>query len=590
MESSHDLPKQDTTILYMILPHYKFTNNGSAAAEYNMQKQRKQFNNSNRSMVISTSTTSHRSLSSKTSSVKGRSSSSTQDLADIVVAAAQSSRKKSTVSTTIAQLRVSNMKLHGRDDDIELLRSKLRELAKKKDGEEEDAAKNHVGEMILVSGTSGTGKSALIREGLGDHEANHRYGGHTFVSGKFEVKLLKPLSAFSDAMTCLAKCIKVAHNKTGGLSIATLIRDEIQNEFDKEDVEQLQRVLPGWEELLGTTRGSAGGASDSKLGTAKRRVALAFAGKESISQMHYAIRRLLKVVCSHLKGVVLFIDDLQWSDTATLELLKIIVLDGEIPRLLIVGAYREDEVPDHHPLAFHIRELKQMNVSTTEIKVGNLSVDYAIPLVAEALGMDDDDSQVKSLAKTIHRKTEGNTFFMLMFLRSLYDEKLLEYNFGAMKWTWDEDAVNSKIVTENVASVLVNKMNRLQEGTQRMLMIGSCLGATFRLSAVVEVMKKISQAEMRDSMISVSSAATTTESSSSSSILDDSSYASSVQEFEEEGLCEVDDDDYHFAHDQIQSAAFELIRPEQRDSFRGRIGSILLQSLSPQELEDSLFQ
>jgi len=291
-------------------------------------------------MMISTSATSHR---SSTSSAGGSTSaSSTQHLANIVVTAAQSSRKNNNQSANIAQLRVSNMKLHGRNDDVKLLRRKLRELAKKKDGDEEDGAKNHVGEMILVSGTSGTGKSALIREGLGDHAANR---GHTFASGKFEDKLLRPLSAFSDAMARLAKYITVEHNKTGGLSVATLIRDKIQNEFDREDVEQLQRVLPGCEELLGT-QGSAGDVSGSKLGTAKRRVNLALAGKESISQMHYAIRRLLKVVCSYLKGVVLFIDDLQWSDVATLDLLKSIILDGEIPRLLIVGAYREDEVSE----------------------------------------------------------------------------------------------------------------------------------------------------------------------------------------------------------------------------------------------------
>eukprot|EP00985_Skeletonema_marinoi_P000794 scaffold299_cov113-Skeletonema_marinoi.AAC.1 len=176
-----------------------------------------------------------------------------------------------------------------------------------------------------------------------------------------------------------------------------------------------------------------------------------------------------------------------------------------------------------------------------------------------------------------------------------------------MKWTWDEDSVNSKIVTENVASVLVNKMNRLQEETQRMLMVASCLGATFRLSAVMTVMKQhISQVEMRDSMrasmISVSGTAATMGNSSASLLSSDlsnactdrdrsdSSYASSIEEFEEEGLCEVDDKECRFMHDQIQSTAFELICPEQRDSFRGKIGSILLQSLSPAELEASLFE
>ena len=294
--------------------------------------------------------------------------SSTQHLTDIVVTAAESSQNQKINKQifNIAQLRVSNMQLHGRDDDIKLLRSKLRELAEKKHGEE-DAAKSRVGEMILVSGTSGAGKSALIHKGLGNPAAKSEY---IFAFGKFEDKVLRPLSAFSDAMTRLAKFITVDHNKmgklsSGGQSIATLIRNEIQTEFEVEDAKQLRRVLPGCAELLGlgSRRQSKFSSflcpsshaakealfrSAPQLGSAKRRlqVSLALAGKESIAKMHYAVRRLLKIICSHLKGVVLFIDDLQWSDTATLDLLKNIVLDGEIPSLLIVGAYREDEVPE----------------------------------------------------------------------------------------------------------------------------------------------------------------------------------------------------------------------------------------------------
>jgi len=289
----------------------------------------------------------------------GSTSSSTRHLADVVVTAAESSKNINKQISNIAQLRISNMQLHGRDDDIKLLRSKLRELAKKDDCDE-DAAKNHVGEMILVSGTSGTGKSTLIHKGLAGDASKI---GYIFVSGKFEDKLLRPLSAFSDAMSCLAKYITVEHNnKMGkGPSTATLLRDKIQNEFDEDDMEQLRQVLPGCAELLGTRRYSLPSSqaqaqadaavlirsgSGSKLGDVRRRASLTLAGKESISRMHNAVRRLLKIICPCLKGVVLFIDDLQWSDTATLDLLKSIILDGEIPRLLIVGAYREDEVPE----------------------------------------------------------------------------------------------------------------------------------------------------------------------------------------------------------------------------------------------------
>jgi len=146
---------------------------------------------------------------------------------------------------------------------------------------------------------------------------------------------------------------------SSGPSTLTLIRDEIQNKFDEEDEEHLRRVLPGCVELLGTRRHSLccpssvanatvplRSASGTKLGSVKKRISFVLVGKESISRTHYAIRRLLKIICSHFKAVVLFIDDLQWSDTATLDLLKSIVLDGEIPNLLVVGAYREDEVPE----------------------------------------------------------------------------------------------------------------------------------------------------------------------------------------------------------------------------------------------------
>jgi len=250
---------------------------------------------------MSGTNTTHRSSSISSSSAG---ESSTQHLAEIVVTAAQHNQK----SSNIVQLRLSNLKLHGRENDIKLLRGKLRELAKKKDGDaaaeennnHEDTNKNN---LILVSGTCGTGKSALIQKGLGKDASKI---GCTFTSGKFDAKLRSPLSAFSDAMTNLARYITVEHEKkgkspSGGLPIATLIRDQIQNEFDDDDVEQLRRVLPGCAELLGARRSSLFGpsseaeaavphrsASGSKLDSLKRH-----SGKESISRVHYAIRRLL---------------------------------------------------------------------------------------------------------------------------------------------------------------------------------------------------------------------------------------------------------------------------------------------------------
>ena len=102
----------------------------------------------------------------------------------------------------------------------------------------------------------------------------------------------------------------------------------------------------------------------------------------------------------------------QWADAKTLELLQSILLDNEIPSLLVVGAYRDDEVPDSHPLALQIREQEQMGIKITAIKIGNLSVLNVKSLVADALGMEDNEDAVETLAKTVHKKTDGNAFFV----------------------------------------------------------------------------------------------------------------------------------------------------------------------------------
>ena len=232
-------------------------------------------------------------------------------------------------------------------------------------------------------------------------------------------------------------------------------------------------------------------------------------------------------------------------------------------------------------------------MTVTQVNIGNLDADAVKPFVADALGMDEDDTKIESLAEIVHKKTEGNPFFVTIFLTSLYDDKILQYNFGSMKWTWDDELVDSKIVTDNVASVLVNKMTRLRDEAQKMLMVASCLGGTFKLSAISGVMKKMSDREIRSSMRSSSLSFSMSEMGSHDSFISrdgsDSSVASSIKEFEEEGLVEVDNDSCYFVHDQIQSAAFDLIEPEQRKSFQGKIGSILLSTLSSEELDENLF-
>ena len=243
-----------------------------------------------------------------------------------------------------------------------------------------------------------------------------------------------------------------------------------------------------------------------------------------------------------------------------------------------------------HPLALQIREKEETGIDLTSIEIGNLTLENVTSLIAEALDMDDD--AVKNLATIVHKKTSGNVFFVLMFLRSLHDEELLTYNFGIMKWTWDDDTVNAELATENVATVLVNKLNRLNTRTQNVVKVASCLGAKFSLSAVAAITDNLRTSELRR-LSSTDVAPPLTEDNDDEDDNTTSTLGSSLHELQGEGLWEVDSGDadiYHFGHDKIQTAAFELIPLSKRDTFRRKIGNMLLEKLDDDALEANLFE
>lgn len=159
-----------------------------------------------------------------------------------------------------------------------------------------------------------------------------------------------------------------------------------------------------------------------------------------------------------------------------------------------------------------------------------------------------------------------------MFLRSLHEEELLSYNFGLTKWIWDDDTIKAKLVTENVATIMVKKLKRMDRKSQKILAISSCLGAAFSVPVLATIYTNMSDAE-----------ADTDENASAIS--------DSLMECEEEGLLESDSAEVsRFSHDKIQAASFELIPTEKRDSYRGKIGGILAEKLDAETLEEFLFE
>ena len=316
------------------------------------------------------------SATSSSSIGSAASQSSSRNLAGSVVKAAESTRRRlassaSSNNLNIAQLRLSNMNLHGREEEIKLLRDKLNELTRVGRERKILAVENGNGEslqspdtitssnnLILVRGSAGVGKSTLINKGLGEPAQEL---GYIFAKGKFHDTLRRPLSGFSGALTNLFWQISKCKREKKGLA-AALIWDEIHYEFEEDEFTQMKRFLPECVELIKSSIDNrrealmavssmseaafAGPMTVNKydscpsLGGGK--FISSMEGRDAVSCLYGIIRRLLKIVSSRMQGLILFIDNLHWSDTATLELLKNVLEGDTIKGLLIAGAYRDD--------------------------------------------------------------------------------------------------------------------------------------------------------------------------------------------------------------------------------------------------------
>ena len=275
----------------------------------------------------------------------------TRSLSDTVTEASKAAKSLNRQNQTIslAQLRLTNLQLHGRDEQLKILRIKLKELVTNKEGgghnnvvvrrhssldsitsdSKEVSVSNN--ELILVSGSSGQGKSALVMKGL---KLPAQKMGINFTMGKFDMNnntMSLPFSAVVDAFGSLTKQLSTEDNSY------TLKRIKIDIEvLGEEDIQLVSTCLPGCEELFPDTDTTS---RDNNIIYTSSSHAI----QNDTRRLQYAFRRLLRAICSNLKGIVLFLDDLQWSDSESLELIKSLAL-ARIPNLLIVGAYRDDEV------------------------------------------------------------------------------------------------------------------------------------------------------------------------------------------------------------------------------------------------------
>ncbi|REG57667.1 PAS/PAC sensor signal transduction histidine kinase [Paraburkholderia sp. BL6669N2] len=280
--------------------------------------------------------------------------------------------------------------------------------------------------------------------------------------------------------------------------------------------------------------------------------------QDAQNRFQIVFRRFLGVFARPEHPLALFIDDLQWVDTATLDLLAHLVTHPDVKHVLLVGAYRDNEVDASHPFARTLESISHAEGRVQQIELAPLTAENVTQLVADSLHCD--GATAGPLAQLVHEKTGGNPFFAIQFLTALDDEDLLTFDQRAAAWRWDLPRIRAKGFTENVADLMATKLSRLPAPTRDALGQLACLGNIAEVIALTWV-----QGGSEETM------------------------HANLWEAVRMGLVFRVANAYAFAHDRVQEAAYALIPADERAAAHLRIGRALVSRTPAEALEDAIF-
>jgi predicted ATPase len=304
-------------------------------------------------------------------------------------------------------------------------------------------------ELVLVSGYSGIGKSSVVNE---LHKVLVPPRG-LFASGKFDqYKRDIPYATLGQAFQSLVRSL----------------------------LTQNEEVLGRWRVSLSEALGPNGQlmvnlVPELELVIGKQPPVAELPPQDAQNRFQMVFRRFLGVFAHTEHPLALFLDDLQWLDTATLDLLEHLVTHPEVRHLLLVGAYRDNEVGPAHPLPRTLEAIRAVDARVHEIVLAPLELDDVGRLIADALHCEPE--RARPLAELVQEKTGGNPFFAIQFLIALADEGLLAFDPVAPAWRWNIDSIRAKSYTDNVVDLMAGKLKRLSSTTQEALKQFACLGS-----------------------------------------------------------------------------------------------------------------
>jgi PAS domain S-box-containing protein len=412
-------------------------------------------------------------------------------------------------------------KLYGREGEIEVLLAAF------------DRVVTHgTSELVLVSGYSGIGKSSVVNE---LHKVLVPPRG-LFVSGKFDqFKRDIPYATLAQAFQTLVRQILVKSEAE-----VSNWRHALQEALGPNG-QIIINLIPEVEFLIG-----------------KQPPVAELPPREAQNRFRLVFRRFLDAFARPEHPLALFLDDLQWLDAATLELLEHLITDPDVRHLMLVGAYRDNEVSSSHALMQTLGAMRDAGARIHEIALAPLRLDDLEQLTADALHIE--HGAVRSLSELVFEKTGGNPFFAIQFLIALADERLLAFDRSVSAWHWDIARIRAKSYSDNVVDLMVEKLKRLSAATQETLKDFACLGSVAEVATLAMVRRETEEA-----------------------------MHAALSEAVRAGLIFPQETSYKFLHDRIQEAAYALIPEEERAGAHLRIGRVMLASMTADRLAEYLF-
>ncbi len=400
-----------------------------------------------------------------------------------------------------------HQKLYGREGDIQALIDSFDDVLRGKRT------------IVLVSGYSGIGKSSLVQEILKPLAREKGY----YISGKYDqYNRDTPYSAIVQAFDALIKQLLSESEER-----ITTWRGAILDALGSNG-QVLCDVLPSLKHIIGEQPPVA-----------------ALGPVEAQNRFILYFQNFVSVFARHAHPLALFLDDLQWVDSASLSLIASILAKESVESLFFCGAYRDNEVSPTHPILVALEELERSGLGARSIVLEPLALAHLIELVNDSLQIGDGGP----LAGAVLKKTGGNPFFVKQFMRHLHDAKVLVFD-PASGWGWDLRHIERLECTDNVLSLMAETLRRLPQATQRVLRLASAIGNTFEL----DVLNTVSERAPEETYASLDHALG-------------------------EGLIVSVNEQFRFAHDKIQEAAYALIPERDRPAFHYRIGRLLLGKL-----------